>query len=147
MATGHLIRYKSALVAAAAVVAAILCVTPAHAAAERRLDLSLPKIVFAIYGEHVSHISQHQPFAADPSEYGYNTISVSVTFESHGNGGPFLTLADGYNLTSDANVWCRGKPISGDPGMYEFHRLQYYGALGGPREVFAARFGWRWIVH
>jgi hypothetical protein len=146
MAIRNLSPYKSALVAAA-ITAVLPIISPAHAAGAHRLDLSTPRIVFAFYGEHVSHITQHEPFTSNPSDYGYNTIDVAITFEEHGGDGPFLTLADGYNLTRNCTVWTRGVPIARDPGMYEFNSLQYHGALGGPRETFSARFGWRWTLN
>jgi hypothetical protein len=78
-----------------------------------------------LYGEHVSHATQH--LQNDPTDYGYNTVNLELHYKVRG---VFLDLSEGINLNAkDKNVpWAE------------------YGALDGPREVFQARFGYEWQV-
>lgn len=74
-----------------------------------------------VYAEHVSHITQHEPFTDRPEAYGYQSLNV----EAHWQHGPaFLDIGEGYNLNRVI------------PGA-----AQGYGALLGPREIFHARAG------
>ena len=140
------------LTLAAVLAAGVAGVGAAHASGAHWLNLGPPKIVLSLYGEHVSHLTQHQPFARYPTNYGYNTVNVGITFEEHGThgGGPFLSLNEGYNLTNGGDTWTEyistihvhGWTDTG-PG---WRPLESNGALLGPREVFSARFGWRWVL-
>lgn len=78
---------------ACSIVAAHLDVASA-AALPFDLDLS-PEV----YAEHVSHASQH--FGDDRTNYGYDSVNLGVTL-THGDSGPFATLAEGYNLESQS---------------------------------------------
>src|SRR5262249_50920099 len=58
-----------------------------------------------VYGEHVSHLTQHEPFTDHPTNYGYNAINV----EAHWQSGPvFVDVAEGYVLESKLNNACGG---------------------------------------
>lgn len=137
---------------AALAVTALAGMGQARAGGLHWLRLGPPKIVLSLYGEHVSHLTQHAPFASDPTNYGYNTVNLGITLEEHGmhGGGPFLTLAEGYNLTHGGNSWAehistihvQGWTYTG-PG---WSPVESNGALLGPREVFSARIGWRWVL-
>ena len=143
---------------AALAVTALAGMGQARAGGLHWLRLGPPKIVLSLYGEHVSHLTQHAPFAAHPTNYGYNTVNLGITFEEHGmhGGGPFLTLAEGYNLTAQADeshYTGQQVPICihvmADEGCYSwpvYSGQRAYGALLGPREVFSARIGWRWVL-
>jgi hypothetical protein len=44
--------------------------------------------------EHVSHATQHEPFTARPTEYGYNELAVIARWNvQHA----FIELTEGYN--------------------------------------------------
>src|SRR5690242_18925686 len=103
MVAGNSIQFKTDLAVAAIAAATLPCMAPARAADAPRLDLYMPRIVFALYGEHVSHLTQHEPFTSDPSASGYNTVNIAVTFERHGGAGAFLPLAEGYNISPHAD--------------------------------------------
>lgn len=146
------------LTLAAVLAAGVAGVGAAHASGAHWLNLGPPKIVLSLYGEHVSHLTQHQPFARYPTNYGYNTVNVGITFEEHGTrgAGPFLTLAEGYNLTAQSSEFhYTGQQVPicihvmADEGCYSwpvYSGQQAYGGLLGPREVFSARIGWRWVL-
>lgn len=111
------------------------------------LDLRVPKIVLSAYVEHVSHLTQH--FGSRTTNFGYETINAAITFSEHGTrgGGPFLTLAEGYNFSSRGpRLWIQGADIAGDPGMNHFWAQKGFGDFLGPREIFSARLGWRWVL-
>lgn len=74
-----------------------------------------------IYGEHVSHASQH--FGSDPTSYGYDSLNLELHYQHRGL---FLDVAEGIVLNS------KDTKVSGD----------CYGGLWGPREVFTARAGY-----
>ena len=141
--------YKTALVSAARPVALALLFS-SLAALAGCAALGPPQTVVSLYGEHVSHITQHQPFTSDPTDYGYNTVNLAVTVETR-KSGPFLTLADGYNLTRGGNyrfsnvTACPAPSVSSCQIFSRPHSFQEFGALAGPREVFSARAGWRWV--
>lgn len=78
----------------------------------------------AVYGEHVSHTTQH--FTDTRTDYGYNTVNVGAEWRRASGTGPFLDIAEGYNV---GPAW--------HYAGYETH-----GALIGPRETFSARAGW-----
>lgn len=80
-----------------------------------------------VYGEHVSHASQH--FESPATNYGYDTVNVEAHWEHKG---AFLDLSEGINLER-ADCEVNGK----DNG---------YGGLWGPREVFQARIGYEWSI-
>lgn len=145
MAIQNLSRSKTALVALA--IGILSSVSGCTA-------LGPPQAEVKVYGEHVSHITQHEPFAADPTNYGYNTVNLALTIETQRESGPFLTLADGYNLTSGGDYTlsdvgpCADYSGPGQCMQYgDPYRVREYGALAGPREVFSARLGWRWVLN
>lgn len=84
--------------------------------------VSLEPTSVRLYGEHVSHATQH--FESAPTDYGYNALSVELHWQANG---AFLDVAEGINLNSrdklDTTADC-------------------YGGLWGPREVFTLRAGY-----
>lgn len=75
-----------------------------------------------IYGEHVSHVSQH--FETQPTNYGYEAISVELHYQRKGW---FADIAEGVQLGArDTHV----------------HGADSYGGMLGPRELFTARAGY-----
>ncbi len=126
---------------------ALILAAPAAPTRAADLDLRMPKIVLSAYCEHVSHLTQH--FGSRRTNFGYETINASITFSEHGTRGvgPFLTLAEGYNFSSGGSrLWIEGAGISGDPGMNHFWAQKGFGDFLGPREIFSARLGWRWVL-
>ena len=80
-----------------------------------------------VYAEHVSHLTQHEPFTDAPTAYADNLLNVEAHWQHRG---AFLDVAEGVSLQGrDTHVpW------------------QEYGALIGPREVFTARAGYEFEV-
>lgn len=75
-----------------------------------------------VYGEHVSHVSQH--FETQPTNYGYEAISVELHYQRKGW---FADIAEGVQLGArDTHV----------------HGADSYGGMLGPRELFTARAGY-----
>lgn len=79
---------------------------------------------YSVYAEHTSHVLQH--FGSHSTDYGYNAVFGAATWRHRNRGGPFLTIAEGYNFT---HCW-------------HAENVQGCGALEGGREVFEARAGW-----
>lgn len=78
-----------------------------------------------VYGEHVSHASQH--FGPDPTSYGYDAVNVELHYQRKGvHGTWFADIAEGIVLNA------KDSKVTGD----------CYGGLWGPREVFTARAGY-----
>ena len=76
--------------------------------------------------EHVSHLTQH--FEADPTNFGYNALTLELHWQRRGW---FADVSEGLVLNArDRNI-----------------NSLCYGALAGPREVFAARMGWELSLH
>jgi hypothetical protein len=78
----------------------------------------------AVYGEHVSHATQH--FGDTRTDYGFDTVNVAAQWRTADGAGPFADVAEGYNLDS----------------KWHYAGYDTVGALIGPREVFSARVGW-----
>lgn len=77
-----------------------------------------------VEADHVSHISQHEPFTNNPTNYGYDAVSVGLRFRPAK--GLTVDLLDGRVLE----------------GYYAGSNS--YGALVGPREVFTGRITYEW---
>jgi hypothetical protein len=92
---------------------------------------SLEPNTVAVYGEHVSHVTQHEPFTSETTNYGYNTVNVSARWQCEKSpcAGAFLEVAEGLNVGRRDDVPFRS-----------------YSGLAGPREVFSARAGYQWRV-
>jgi hypothetical protein len=78
---------------------------------------------------HESHISQHAPFAADPTNYGSEVLGVTAIWTKP-DGGPFVEITDGVTLGPQWTV----------PGAAG------YGEVLGPRESFSATLGYLFKV-
>ncbi|HZT04351.1 MAG TPA: DUF3653 domain-containing protein [Steroidobacteraceae bacterium] len=78
----------------------------------------------AVYGEHVSHSTQH--FTDTATNYGYDTVNVAAQWRTADGAGPFMDIAEGVNVDS----------------AWHYAGYDVHGALIGPREVFSARLGW-----
>src|SRR6266481_3116674 len=81
----------------------------------------LPNTVSPVI-EHVSHLTQHAPFASHPTDYGYNQIALQAHWGLTRN--TFVEVSEGYNLGA---INTGGKAC---------------GALYGGREVFTAKIGY-----
>lgn len=78
--------------------------------------------------EHVSHLTQHAPFSANPTNYGYQDIGVVAHWNVFK--GAFAELREAYSISKvdrDVDFTC-------------------YGALAGPKEIFTAKVGYEWRV-
>lgn len=76
--------------------------------------------------EHVSHISQHEPFTSHPTNYGYEEIGVQAHWNLPAHF--YVDVAEGYN-----------------PGKSNTNGQATDGLYGG-REVFTARIGYTFRV-
>jgi len=100
---------KWTAVTTAALIAA-LCLT----ARARAFDLYPDAL--AIEAQHVSHVTQHEPFTSTPTNYGYNAIDLALKWRY----GPLqLVVSDGV--------------------VTERCYVDHCGGLAGKREVFNAR--------
>lgn len=74
---------------------------------------------YEVAAEHQSHLTQHEPFTDQPTEYGSEIIE-GVAGWGKSSGGPFAELSEGYAVGPNAIL--------------------------GPREIFQGRAGYRWRV-
>jgi len=72
--------------------------------------------------DHVSHLTQHQPFTDHPTAYGYEAFSIGAKWRPTPNFS--ISVSEGAIL---------------DHGYYGPTGKREYGALLGPREVFTGR--------
>lgn len=77
-----------------------------------------PQLV-TVEADHVSHLTQHQPFTGHPTNFGFDSVSLIARWR---RGRVYGEVSEGVVL--------EGK--DGD----------CYGGLWGPREVFGARVGY-----
>jgi hypothetical protein len=77
--------------------------------------------------EHISHVTQHEPFTNSPTHYGANLANVVIGYDLpyHLN----LELAEGISL---------------DKRYAQSNQSNQWGEVAGPREQFGARL--RYIV-
>lgn len=74
--------------------------------------------------EHMSHLTQHQPFTSDPTRYDANIASVAAHWNGPHNF--YVEVAEGVDLDQH----------------YVRDGRQEYGEVLGPREEFTMRVGW-----
>src|SRR5271165_5456516 len=105
---------KWTAVTTAALIAALCLTARAHA-------FDLYPDALAIEAQHVSHVTQHQPFTATPTNYGYEAIDLALKWRY----GPLqLVVSDGLILGTCVRYTAT---------------LQTCGSSIGPRETFNAR--------
>ncbi len=75
---------------------------------------------------HESHVTQHAPFTAAPTNYGSEIAGVTLEW-SKPDGGLFVAVTEGIDL---------------DPC-----RRNFCGEIAGPPEQFIARIGYRFKIH
>ena len=78
--------------------------------------------------EHMSHLTQHQPFTNYPSNYGINMVGVEADWEVHKN--VHFTLAESLSLSK----------------RFENQYYIGYGEIIGPREQFTGRISYSFHV-
>jgi hypothetical protein len=75
--------------------------------------------------EHLSHLTQHEPFTDHPTDYGANTVNLIAHWDLPARA--YLEVGEGYDLS-------RHYPQTRTAGASD-------GEIIGPREEFTARFG------
>lgn len=73
--------------------------------------------------DHVSHLTEHQPFTDHPHSYGYNDIAIGAKWVPM----PHLSI------TVSEGVILEGRHVN------TFTGTQWHGSLMGPKEVFTGR--------
>lgn len=76
--------------------------------------------------EHMSHLTQHEPFTSHPTKYGSDVINVVAHWDTPKH--TYFELAEGVSIDK-RDRW-----------------TQSYGELVGSREEFTARIGYVFVV-